>query len=225
MIVKGDCRVVMPMFGPFDMIVADPPYGETSLPWDRLVDGWADVALSCLKPTGSMWVFGSMRSFLLWGVPKGWRYAQDIVWEKHNGSGFAADRFKRVHEHVVQFYRVDAPWSGVFNDVQRVVYDGPNKSVTAPPNRSRHQGAIGVKPYVDNGTRIVRSVVKIPQPRDGKHGTQKPVDLLELLIRTSCPADGIVGDFFAGSGSAMVAAQRCGRQYVGAELNPVAVAA
>ena len=38
-----------------------------------------------------------------------WRYAQDIVWEKHNGSGFHADRFKRVHEHAVQFYRADAP--------------------------------------------------------------------------------------------------------------------
>ena len=40
----------------------------------------------------------------------GWKYAQDIVWEKHNGSGFHADRFKRVHEHAVQFYRADSPW-------------------------------------------------------------------------------------------------------------------
>ncbi|WP_313103404.1 DNA methyltransferase, partial [Brevundimonas sp.] len=109
LLINGDCRTELPPYGPFDCIIADPPYGDTSLDWDRIVAGWEATALSCLKPTGSMWVFGSLRYFLKTGVPKGWRLAQDIVWEKHNGSGFHADRFKRVHEHAVQLYRADSP--------------------------------------------------------------------------------------------------------------------
>ncbi len=106
MILTGDCRTALYSHAPFDMIIADPPYGDTSLAWDRQVDGWEGVALAALKPTGSMWVFGSMRFFMATGARfdvAGWKLAQDIVWEKHNGSGFHADRFKRVHEHAVQF--------------------------------------------------------------------------------------------------------------------------
>lgn len=224
MILAGDCRQVMPMLAPYDMIVADPPYGDTSLPWDKRAEGWADVALDCLKPTGSMWVFGSMRSFLLWGMPKGWRYAQDIVWEKHNGTGFAVDRFKRIHEHAIQFYRADAPWSDVYNDVQRAPREGPDKT-GAVHRQPPHTGSIKPQPYEDDGTRIVKSVVRSPSVRGGPHKTAKPLDVLELLIRTSCPVSGTVGDFFAGSGSAGVAARACGRQYVGAELHPAKLAA
>lgn len=208
----------MPEHGPFDLIVADPPYGDTALPWDQIVPGWTDAALSCLKPTGSLWVFGSMRMFMAMGRPDGFRYAQDIVWEKHNGSGFAKDRFKRVHEHAVQFYRQDSRWGSVYNDVQREPRTGPDKT-GALRRQLPHTGAIGPSSYVDDGTRIVRSVVKHPSVRGGPHKTAKPVDLLELLIRTSCPPDGVVGDFFAGSGSAGDAAVMAGRRYVGCELD------
>src|SRR3712207_5218679 len=113
-VLQGDCRVVMPPLGPFDLIIADPPYGDTSLGWDRRVNGWEALARGSLKPTGSMWVFGSLRFFMeTYGAFRGagWKYAQEIVWEKHNGSGFHADRFKRVHELAVQFYPADASWS------------------------------------------------------------------------------------------------------------------
>lgn len=52
------------------------------------------------------------------------------------------------------------------------------------------------------------------------HPTEKPSDLVEILIRTSCPIGGIVGDLFAGSGSAGEAAMRAGRNYVGIEIDP-----
>lgn len=220
MIITGDCRAVLSEHGPFDMIIADPPYGDTQLKWDEIVAGWEAVALSLLKPTGSMWVFGSMRYFMTTGVPKGFKLAQDVVWEKPSGSSFVADRFKRVHEHAVQLYRGDAPWKAVYNDVQRVPYTGPD---THPRrNRSRdgqHFGDIQPRGY-DSDTRIVRSVIPAPQVKGGLHPTQKPVSLLELLIATSCPPGGLVGDFFAGSGSAGEACQTLGRRYVGAEIDP-----
>jgi site-specific DNA-methyltransferase (adenine-specific) len=51
------------------------------------------------------------------------------------------------------------------------------------------------------------------------HPTEKPVGLLDILIRTSCPEGGLVGDFFGGSGACGEACQHNGRRYVGAELN------
>lgn len=217
----GDCLQVMPSEGPFDLIFADPPYGDTALWWDKIVVGWEAVAAQRLKASGSLWMFGSMRHFMGFGMPKGFRYAQDIVWEKPNGTGFAADRFKRVHEHATQFYLKGAPWKGVYNDVQRVAYTGPDKHVrrrTTP--RGDHYGQIDFKTYEDDGTRLVRSVVKAPSVRRGLHRTEKPVALLELLIRTSCPPGGLVGDFFAGSGAVGEACAATGRRYVGCEIDP-----
>lgn len=217
----GDCRESPDILGSFDLIIADPPYGDTSLEWDRKCKGWEVAALKGLKPTGSMWVFGSMRYFLAEGVPAGWKYAQDIVWEKHNGSGFAADRFKRVHEHVIQFYREGDVWGAVYNEVQTTPRTGPDKT-GAVHRRPAHTGSVKPMAYVDDGTRLARSVQKFQSVR-GKaaiHPTQKPTELLEILIRTSCPPGGLVGDFFAGSGAAGVAAKAVGRDYVGYEIDP-----
>ena len=219
-VLTGDCQELM--HGPFDLVIADPPYGDTSLSWDRKVAGWEAVALRSLKPTGSMWVFGSMRYFLSEGVPAGFKLAQDIVWEKHNGSGFHADRFKRVHEHIVQFYRADSPWSGVWNEVQKT-QDAERKLVKRRKTRPTQMGAIDAAPFnsLDGGPRLMRSVIEIASCHGyAIHPTQKPLELLDILIRTSCPPNGIVGDFFAGSGSAGVAAAYLGRDYVGCEIDP-----
>lgn len=217
----GDCRSVMLQEGPFDLIVADPPYGDTSLPWDKMVRGWEKVAAASLKPNGSMWVFGSLRFFMLAHRPMraaGLRVAQEIVWEKHNGSSFHADRFKRVHELVVQVVRADAKWADVYNDVQ-LTNDATARTIRRkkPPT---HTGHIEAGHYVseDGGPRIMRSVI-YARSCHGRaiHPTEKPLDLLETLIRTACPPDGLVGDFFAGSGAVGEAAAATGRRYVGCD--------
>lgn len=230
-LLQGDCREVMPHQGPFDCLICDPPYGDTALEWDRKVAGWEAAAASCIKPNGSMWVFGSMR-FLMASASQfsatGWAYAQDIVWEKHNGSGFHADRFKRVHEHAVQFYRKGARWSDVFNEVQTTP-DAVRRTVNKKKGRPAHMGNIDPSPYasVDGGPRIMRSVIPM-RSMHGRaiHETEKPAALIEILIRTSCPVGGIVGDLFAGSGAAGDACAILGRSYVGCEFDPeMAVAA
>lgn len=225
MIFTGDCRTIMAGGAPYDMILADPPYGDTSLAWDQWVDGWERVAHACCSPKGSMWVFGSMRFFMATAgrfEDAGWRIAQDVVWEKHNGSGFHADRFKRVHEHVVQFYKIGSRWEDVHNEVQTTP-DAVQRTVNRKKGRPAHMGYIEQAPYasIDGGPRIMRSVI----PIRSKHGTaihptEKPIGLLEILIRTSCPAEGVVGDFFAGSGSCAEACIMTGREYVGCEIDP-----
>src|SRR4051812_41899218 len=93
----GDHRDILPVLGlTFDLIVADPPYGETSLEWDRWPQGWPNGMTAYAR---SMWCFGSLRMYLDRAsefIP--WKLSQDIIMEKHNGSGLANDRFRRVHE-------------------------------------------------------------------------------------------------------------------------------
>lgn len=223
MLYLGDCRDVMLQCGPFNMILADPPYGDTSLEWDRRVEGWHAVALQTLAPGGSMWVFGSLRYFMA-DAPKfeaaGWRIAQEIVWEKHNGSSFHADRFKRVHELAVQFYPADQAWGDTFNEVQKT-NDATARTVRRK-KRPPHTGHIEQGSYVseDGGPRLMRSVIPMRSCHGNAiHPTEKPVGLLAILIRTSCPPDGVVGDFFAGSGAGGEATATCGRRYIGCEID------
>lgn len=202
--------------GSIDLILTDPPYGETSLQWDKWPTGWPARVLSLLKPTGSMWVFGSTRMFFEHAAEfAGWQLAQDIVWEKHNGSGFHADRFKRVHENALQFYRADAPWERVYKDPQYTP-DAVARTVRRK-KRPAHMGNIDAAHYVseDGGPRLTRSVIYC-RSEHGRavHPTQKPLGIVEPLLLYSCPVGGIVLDIFAGSGTTGVAAQRHGRQAI-----------
>ncbi|QKS00388.1 site-specific DNA-methyltransferase [Sphingomonas sp. CL5.1] len=227
-VLVGDCRAIMPGRAPFDMILADPPYGDTSLGWDRRVEGWLALARAALRPSGSLWLFGSLRSFLAIAADlraSGFRYAQEIVWEKQNGSAFHADRFKRVHELVVQFYRSDARWDGIHNVVQTT----PDATARTVRRKMRppHTGQIERGHYTseDGGPRLMRSVIYARNCHGRAiHPTEKPVGLIEILIRTSCPPGGLVGDWFAGSGSIGEAARATGRRYLGCEIDPAMAA-
>lgn len=122
------------------------------------------------------------------------------------------------HEHVVQFYRGE--WSEVYNDVQTTP-DATARTVRRK-KRPTHTGHIDAGWYAseDGGPRIMRSVIYM-RSRHGRalHPTEKPSDLLEILIRTSCPPGGSVADLFAGSGAAGEGAMRAGRHYVGTEVD------
>src|ERR1700689_4440227 len=85
----GDCREVLPALGlEADLVLADPPYVSTSLGWDRWPDGWLEVAAGVSR---SMWCFGTLRLFMDRAgefAGAGWKLSHDVIWEKHNGSGF-----------------------------------------------------------------------------------------------------------------------------------------
>ena len=218
-ILTGDCRRLMPANGPFDLILADPPYGDTSLAWDRRVDGWITLAREALRPTGSLWVFGSLRCFMATAdrfADARLRIAQEIVWEKQNGSSFHADRFKRVHELVVQFYPTETPWRDIYNDVQTT----PDATARAVRRKQRPPQTGDIDAGHDGGPRLMRSVIYVRNCHGRAiHPTEKPSALLEILIRTSCPEGGLVGDWFAGSGAAGEACRLAGRLYLGCEID------
>ena len=214
----GDCREILPALGvKAGCIVADPPYGETSHDWDDWPDGWLRVAAGVSR---SLWCFGSMRMFLGHAdefAETRWKFGQDVIWEKHNGSGFAADRFRRVHESVAHWYR--GRWDDIYQDVPRVPaeFDAKDRSVSAAAARTPHTGAIGGHRYEDDGLRLARSVQRAPSVRGGLHPTEKPTAILAPLIAYACAPGGMVVDPFAGSGSTLDAARQSGRRAIGIE--------
>lgn len=213
----GDCREVLPALGQrFDACVADPPYGETSLAWDRWPTGWLTAVADW---TGSLWCWGGLRLFVRRTnefAEAGWKLSQDIVWEKRNGSNFSADRFRRVHETVTHWYL--GSWRHTYHVTPIVEYHGPDQR---PPGQIRKRTGIGHTGAVENlgqprtNTRLIRSVLKAPSVHGrSTQTTQKPVEVLLPLIEYAVPASGTVLDPTAGSGSTGVAARLLGRRAV-----------
>jgi len=213
----GRMEDVLPALGQFDAAICDPPYGETALEWDRWIDGWPALVA---KHTSSMWCFGSMRMFLDRRDDfTGWRLSQDVVWEKQNGSGFAADRFRRVHEIVTHWYR--GPWRGIHHEAVRVLGTfGRNGGDTRVRSAIAHTGAVERQAHVDDGTSLARSVLKVRNCNGTAiNPTEKPGALLAPLIEYSVPPGGVVLDPFAGSCSTLHTARQLGRRAVGIEAN------
>lgn len=222
----GDMREILPALDirP-DCTIADPPYEQTRLPWDSWPDGWLDTVAAV---SSSMWCWLPIRQF---AAPPfrgqefaaaGWLLSHDVeaewdhmVWEKHNGSHFATDRFRRVHEVATHWYR--GPWANVHHDVPRVPHDGPWRGTRRAARTGHFLGRNNGhdRPWFDDGTRLLRSVMRAHSMKGrGIHPTEKPISVLEPLIRYACPPGGTVLDPFAGSGSTAEAARAAGRRTV-----------
>lgn len=211
-IYHADCRDILRHLEPVDLVLTDPPYGTTSLHWDEMVNGWDHLLNAPV-----LWCFGSMRFFLSEKF-NGWKYAQEIVWEKHNGSIFHADRFRRVHELAVQFYRGE--WADLY---KKPVYthDAIKRSVIRKKGRPAHSGNIEQTPYYseDRGPLLMRSVIFVPSCHgEAEHPTQKPLGIIKPLIEYSCPIYGTILDPFMGSGTTLRAAKDLGRKCIGIEI-------
>jgi site-specific DNA-methyltransferase (adenine-specific) len=220
-IYQGDCLEILPrLLTAVDVVIADPPYGATALAWDVPVRRWLEATAAVLKPSGSVWCFGSLRAFLSQATEfAAWRLAQDLGWEKHNGSSFHADRFRRVHEHILHFYPATARWTAIYK--QPVTTNDARRRTVRRKRRPPHLGRIEGACYVslDGGPRLMRSVLHARSCHGyAVHPTQKPVEIIAPLIEYSCPPAGVVLDPFMGSGSTLVAARSLGRQAIGIEL-------
>ena len=218
-LIKGDCLEKMGNIpdGSIDMILVDPPYGITRRnKWDEvvpIVPMWDEIN-RVIKRNGAVLIF-SMLPFscdLISANRKNFRY--EIIWKKRTASGFLnANRMPlRAHENILVFYE------------SLPIYN-PQKGIGEPYSRKRSRDSSN---YGDSeltptnnvsGERYPLDVVEFSN-HNGKgkeHPTQKPVDLLEYLIKTYSNEGDTVLDFCMGSGSAGVAAVKTGRNFIGIE--------
>lgn len=213
-IYHGDCREILPSTL-CTVMIADPPYGETSLSWDVRAEGWLPLAF---RTSSLLWCFGSLRFFMAAASEfADWKFSHDVVWEKQNGSGFGLeDRFHKVHELLTCWYR--GPWNNLYHQVPRVKRYGGKKSIRKR-GETPHRGKIGSGSYIDDGFRLARSVIRFPNEHStAEHPTQKPLELLEMLVKYSTRERGFVCDPFMGSGTTLVAAKNLGRTAIGIEI-------
>lgn len=224
-IIHGDCRTALAGIEPgsVDLIIADPPYVTTKLNWDRDVKGWVKAIIPLMAPNASLWCFGSLKFFMLRGSEfKGLTLMQEVVWEKHNGSGPPQPgRFNRVHELVVQF-RLDGTPPEQVTANNPLTFDAVARKVKRKKSPT-HMGQFKESTYesVDGGPRRARSVLQFRSMHNmAKHPTQKPDDLVRMLIETSSNPGDLVLDPFGGSGTTAVAALKTGRRAITTETLP-----
>lgn len=223
----GRAQEILPSLPHGDVCVTDPPYGQTSLEWDVWQSDWLE-----LVKADSLWVFGSLRMFMDRSadfIGSGWTLSQDVigpdqepseidvVWEKHNGSSFHADRFRRIHEQAALFYR--GQWKDIYHQTP-VTLDAVRKQVRRK-QRPAHMGHIERGSYTshDGGPKMMRSVINVRSCHGyAENETQKPLGIIKPLIEFSSPVGGLVVDAFGGSGSTMLAAKELGRRGIMIEL-------
>ena len=199
------------------MVCTDPPYGTTNCKWDSVIPFepmWAQLK-RIVKPNGAIVLTASQpfTSALVMSNVGMFRY--DLKWIKTQATGFYnANRMPlRAHEDILVFYRSLPSYN-------------PQKTAGEPYVQKRgsasnvYQGKDLSVTVNETGMRHPLSWQVFQRDADKVHPTQKPVALMEYLIRTYTNAGETVLDFTMGSGTTGVAAANTGRRFIGIERDP-----
>lgn len=228
-IFTGDCLIEMQRIAAssVDMVLADLPYGQTQNAWDNVIDMpamWSQLR-RVTKPNAAIVLMAAQpfASRLIASNERDFRY--DLIWRKNKPTGFlnANRQPLRIHEHILVFYRAQPFYSAQKTQGHEPVHAAVQTS------HGKNYGA-KTQRIVSGGSteRFPTSVFDVPiinnDDPEKVHPTQKPVPLMELLIRSySQPGDTVL-DCTMGVGSTGVAATLQGRSFIGIDMNPEYVA-
>ncbi len=231
---KGDCLEVMQQItdGIVDAIITDLPYGTTACKWDKVIPFkpmWKQLN-RIIKPNGAIVLFGSepFSSSLRMSNIKNYRY--DWIWHKNTGGGFATAKKQPMkrHELISIFYKKLPTYNPIYQDysesTKKRFKDGEKvnrkKQFIKSTNKINNGLSFkGDQPILLKRGKYPESVQKINNLANNKrlHPTQKPVALMEYLIKTYTNENETVLDFTMGSGSTGVAAKNLNRNFIGIE--------
>ena len=220
-LINDDCLKVLPTLADksVDLILTDPPYGTTDCLWDSIIPFelmWKELK-RVIKDNSCIALFGSepFSSHLRLSNIRWYKY--DWVWNKKNVGNPLIAKYQplRQHELISVFYNKRSKYFPIKTDLDKT------RTATQYNKSKLFEKGNSQKGF----TKIVRG--KFPKTiiefsnadRKKLHPTQKPVALLEYLIKTYTNENDTVLDFTMGSGSTGVAAKNLNREFIGVELD------
>lgn len=225
----GDCLELMKDISDksIDMILFDLPYGSTKNKFDRKIDLillWEQYK-RIIKDKRCIALFAQTPFDKILGVSNIEWLKYEWIWEKDYATGVFNCNFApmKAHENILIFSNGAACY--VKEKGNAMMYN-PQMDEGDPYKMRKHAKSSNYDhkwqdrtPTINNGSRYPRSVKKFNHDKDGLHPTQKPVALLEYLIKTYTNEEDIVLDNCMGSGSTGVACINTNRNFIGIELD------
>tara|TARA_R110000803_G_scaffold36542_2_gene78507 strand:- start:423 stop:1106 length:684 start_codon:yes stop_codon:yes gene_type:complete len=207
---KGDCLELMKEIptGSIDAIITDPPYGTTACKWDSVIDFglmWEQLN-RIIKPNGAIVLFGSepFSSALRMSNIKNYKY--DWVWVKRPVNFLNAKKQPLRKTERISVFNVKK-----YNPQGLIKKTRINKRSNSTETNGKH-GKENLSHYTNYPTDVLKFIGE-----RGLHPTQKPVELMEYLIKTYTNENETVLDFTMGSGSTGVACKNTNRNFIGIE--------
>ena len=223
-LIHGDCLEEMKNIetGSVDMVLTDPPYGTTSCKWDSIIPlepMWKQLK-RIIKPNGAIVITASQPFTSVLTCSNLPMFKYSLVWEKTKATGHlnAKRMFMRAHEDILIFYKKPPHYNPQMTH-------GHKRKTALKVNRGKKlsdcYGSQGGETSYDSTSRYPRSVVKTSTDtqKSKLHPTQKPVTLMEYLIKTYTKQHETVLDFTMGSGTTGVACVNLNREFIGIELD------
>ena len=219
-IINGDCLEELKKLDTesVDLIATDPPYNINKAEWDSFGSGeqfaawcveWFVECKRILKPEGSMYIFGlnRMLSHLQKWLDENMIYRNWITWDTIQGAG--GGLWTNRTEAILYYSKTD----DTYEDKKNIRLERHEKNIREYKGKTykfKNPSNIWRFPCVDD---------KSKDRTD--HITQKPVEIMERIIKASCPKGGLVCDPFSGSGTTMIAAYRNDRKAIGFENDKI----
>jgi site-specific DNA-methyltransferase (adenine-specific) len=228
----GDCLKKMPKLAAhsFDLVLCDPPYGTTACKWDsviplvpmwknleRLVKSNAAIVMTASQPFTTTLISSNQKRF---------KYCW--VWHKTRPTGFSHSKNMPLkdYEDIAVFSQGSIGHLNLLGKDKRMLYYPQGVRSTLKKVSRTTKGFSGsmerasqTNTYVANKENFPRMVLSISSEGHSTHPTQKPVALMEYLIKTYTNKGDRVLDFAMGSGTTGVACKKLNRKFVGIELD------
>ena len=214
----GDCLELMKNIPDesIDMILCDLPYGTTRNKWDSIIslDKLWEQYERIIKNNGAIVLFSQMPFTIILAESNFKRLKYEWIWEKEQGTGFLNSKKMplKSHENILVFYKKQP----TYNPQMRIGFKPYIiKKGNHGSNYGNDKGAI----TISNGERFPLDIINFKRDKDKLHPTQKPVALLEYLIKTYTNENDTVLDNCMGSGSTGVACINTNRNFIGIEID------
>lgn len=217
----GDCLELMKQIpdGSIDAVITDPPYGTTACKWDSVIPFepmWAELK-RIIKCNGAIVLFGNQpfTSALIMSNPRMFKY--EWIWDKVKPAGFQIAKYRPMtnHEHCLVFSKLTPNYYPIKTPRDKIKKNSfQSKSESSP--LSKHDGKERIYDFY-----LPKSILTISNAnqRNRFHPTQKPIPLLEYLVKTYTQENETVLDFTMGSGTTGVACKNLNRNFIGIELD------